>query len=140
MNLAQLLDSLTDAERDFIAGLDYGNDAEKHREQLDEVITGGGIVDFESKGYWHPYEVIELGKNGLQSGHEREYAACLGIVLKNIERGADKSNDLEWIIENQADSISQLSSELKAMITELSDRIINNENPIIDPTRHTRGS
>jgi hypothetical protein len=128
MTLAALLESLTDHERDFIAGLDYCNDAEQHRAALDHVIASGGCVDFDSKGYWHPYEVVELGKNWFQSGHAREYAACLGIVLKNIERGADKSNDLESIIENEADSISLLPIELKTLITELADSIISSAN------------
>ncbi len=134
MNLDGLLKSLTDEERDFIASLDYGNDADRHRSALDDVISNGGVVDFKSKGYWYPYEVIELGKNWLQSGHEREYAACLGIVFSNLERGADQSNDLEWIIENQADSVSQLPLELKDMITQLADRIINNANKAVDST------
>ena len=90
MTLAELLESLMGHERDFIAGLNFGYDADQHREALDEVIAKGGDVDFDSKGYWYPYEVIELGKNWLQSGHAREYAACLGIVLRNIERGEDK--------------------------------------------------
>jgi hypothetical protein len=89
-------------------------------------------------GCWHPYEVIELGKNSLQTGHEREYAACLCIVLLNIERGADKSNDLEWIIENQADSISRLPTELSGMITELVDRIIENANKMVEATAISR--
>ena len=128
MTLAALLESLTEAERDFIACLDYGNDSTQHRSALDEVIVEGGIVEFESKGYWYPYEVIELGKNWLQKGHEREYAACLGIVLKNIERGADQSNDLEWIIENEADSISQLPADLNAMVAELIEMIVDKKN------------
>jgi len=134
MTLPALLESLTDQERDFIAGLDYGMDAEQHRSTLDDVIANGGDVDFKSKGYWYPYEVVELGKNWLQTGHGREYAACLGIVLRNIDRGADQSNDLEWIIENQADSISLLPTELKTMVTELADAIINNGNKAVDST------
>lgn len=134
MTLTSLLESLTNDEREFIAGLDYGRDSDQHRSALDNVIASGGLVDFESKGYWHPYEVIELGKNWLQAGHEREYAACLGIVLKNMESGDDRSNDLEWIIENQADSISQLPSDLKTMVTELIDKIINNANKAVDST------
>jgi len=132
MILNALLESLTEEERDFIAALDYGNDADQHRSALDDVIADGGIVDFELKGYWYPYEVIELGKNWLQSGHEREYAACLGIVLKNMERGADQSNDVEWIIENEADSISQLPADLNAMITALVGQTINNANKSMD--------
>jgi hypothetical protein len=120
MTLSQLLQSLTGAERDFIASLNYGMDAEQHRSALDAVIATNGLIDFRSQGYWYPYEVIELGKNWLQDGHEREYAACLGIVLRNIECGADISNDLDWIVETQADSISKLPDELKLMVTDLS--------------------
>jgi len=125
MTLSQLLQSLTGAERDFIASLNYGMDAEQHRSALDAVIATNGLIDFRSQGYWYPYEVIELGKNWLQDGHEREYAACLGIVLRNIECGADISNDLDWIVETQADSISKLPDELKLMVTDLSTAIIN---------------
>lgn len=39
MNLSQLLQSLSDSERDFIAGLDYGADRETHWKALDTVIT-----------------------------------------------------------------------------------------------------
>ena len=38
MNLAELLISLTDDERNFISGLDHGDDQAEHREQLDVVI------------------------------------------------------------------------------------------------------
>ena len=95
MNLSQLLQSLSDVERDFIANLDYGADSGKHRAALDAVIERRGDVDFETKGVWYPYEVIELGKNCLKEGHEREYAACMGIVLKNIEAGRDRLNSIE---------------------------------------------
>ena len=124
MTLTSLLKSLTNNERDFIAQLDYRQDSDQHRSALDDVISADGLVDFEAMGCWCPYEVIELGKNWLQEGHEREYAACLGVVLLNIERGTDTTNELEWIIENQSDAISQLPSELKTMITEFADRII----------------
>ena len=119
MKLDDLLKSLDGAERDFIAGLDYGNDQSKHRSELDSVIENNGIVDFEKQGFWHPYEVIELGKNDLKPNHEREYAACMGIVLKNIGLGTDQSNDVESIIENQSDNISMLPFELKVMLEEL---------------------
>ncbi|NRB76275.1 MAG: hypothetical protein HRU46_18090 [Verrucomicrobiales bacterium] len=94
MKLEEFLKSLTDAERDFIAALDYGNDLEKHRQEIDLVIERQGQVNFE-KQLWYPYEVIELGKNWLQEGHEREFVACAGIVLQNITAGADNMNDWE---------------------------------------------
>ena len=66
MTLAHLLRSLSDPERDFIAGLDYGADRAMHRAALDTVIEHDGEVDFDTQGYWYPYEVIELGKNWFQ--------------------------------------------------------------------------
>lgn len=118
--IAEFLNSLTKQERVFIAGLDYGVDLEKHQAALDVILENGGIVDFDKQGYWHPYEVIELGKNWLQAGHEREYTACMVIVLKNIRTGADRGNDLEMIVDSQYDSIKSLPGELRNMV----DRIL----------------
>lgn len=124
MKLTELLKSLSDDERDFIAGLDYGNDQPKHRSELDIVIDNEGVVDIE-KQYWHPYEVIELGKNWLQENHEREYTACMGIVLKNMLLGTDECTDIELLIDNQSSSISTLPLELKHMLEEAIEEIIN---------------
>ncbi len=118
MTLDELLRSLTRAERDFIAARDYGADKEKHRAALDVVIANGGIVDFHAQGVWHPYEVIELCKNVLEPGHEREYAACLGIVLLNVKEGGDRSNDVEYVLESQRDAIDRLPEELRRMLEE----------------------
>jgi hypothetical protein len=119
MNLSQLLQSLSASERDFIAGLDYGADVEAHRAALDTVIEHAGDVDFGAQGYWYPYEVIELGKNWLQKGHEREFAACMGIVLRNIQTGRARSNDLDYIVTHHYDSIQQLPAELRQLIDSL---------------------
>lgn len=124
MTLSQLLHSLSDAERDFIAGLDYGADSAMHRLALDAVIERQGDVDFEAHGHWYPYEVIELGKNWLQQGHEREYSACMGIVLRNIEAGRDRSNDPKNIIEQFHDTIQALPHDLREMINSQLERII----------------
>jgi hypothetical protein len=125
MNLSQLLHSLSESERDFIAGLDYGADREIHRAGLDEVIHRDGDLDFDKQGYWHPYEVIE--------GHEREFAACMGIVLRNIETGRDRSNDLDNIVTQQYDSVQKLPAELKKLIDSLVEAIINKSEPGASP-------
>jgi hypothetical protein len=125
MNLSQLLHSLSDSERDFIAGLDYGAEKEAHRKALDSVIEHAGDVDFDAQGYWYPYEVIELGKNWLQEGHAREFAACMGIVLRNIETGRDRTNDLEDILTQHYDSIRQLPTGLREMLDALIEHILN---------------
>lgn len=125
MTLSQLLRSLSDSERDFIAALDYSADREVHRAALDAVIEQDGDVDFDAQGCWHPYEVIELGKCSLQTGHEREYAACMGIVLRNIETGRDGCNDLEHILEEYYSSIQTLPDALRALIDQMIERIID---------------
>ena len=124
MTLPQLLSSLTDAERNFIAGLDYGVDIKTHRAALDEVIERQGEINFDAQGFWYPYEVIELGKNWLLEGHEREYAACLGIVLRNIELDRNRSNDVEYILEHIYNFVRALPPELREMIDLQIERII----------------
>jgi hypothetical protein len=92
---------------------------------LDTVIEHAGEMDFKAQGYWFPYEVIELGKNGLQQGHEREFAACLGIVLRNIETGRDLHNDLDHILTQQSESVQQLPSELRALMDSLIEGVLS---------------
>jgi hypothetical protein len=133
MNLSQLLQSLSDSERDFIAGLDYGADRQTHRKALDTVIAHLGDVNFDVEAYWFPYEVVELGKNWLQQGHEREFAACMGIVLRNIETGRDRSNDLDYILTQHYDSVQQLPAELREMIDSLIEGIMNKSEPSASP-------
>lgn len=133
MKFSQLLQSLSASERDFIAALDYGADREAHRAALDTVIEHVGDVDFDVQGYWYPYEVIELGKNWLQEGHEREFAACMGIVLHNIQAGRDRSNDLEYILTQHYDSIQQLPAELRELIDSLIEGIMKKSEPSASP-------
>jgi hypothetical protein len=123
MTLADLLTSLSGDERDFIAMADYGRDAVKHREQLDIVIACGGEVDLKTQ-YWFPYEVVELRKWQMEEGHEREFAACAGIVLKNILDGSDKSNDVETIMDYTAPFMEKLPTELQSLLNELFDLAI----------------
>ena len=115
MNLVELLESLTDEERNFIANLDHGDDQEEHRKQLDVVIENKGAVDSDSQ-LWYPYSVIEIGKNMLQPGHEREFAACVGIILHNVIEGSDKMNNVAQIITMFAHQISTLADDLREMI------------------------
>ncbi len=123
MTLAELLTSLTSRERDYIASRDYGNDARKHREALDIVIERGGAVNMATE-YWFPYEVIELCKNQLEDGHEREFAACAGIVLKNMLDGSDKSTDIEPLAEVAAPEIGKLPNELQLLLNSLFDAAV----------------
>jgi len=115
MTIAELLESLTDAERNFISGLDHGDDVAEHRAQLDLVIQNLGAIDAEEQ-LWYPYSVIEIGKNTLQAGHEREYAACMAITLHNVILGNDKMNNVAQIVAINAPQISTLPVELKDLV------------------------
>ncbi len=119
MTLADLLSSLSPEERDFIASRDYGADKLRHRAALDVVIANGGVVDFDAQGVWHPYEVIELAKNDLRPGHEREFAACMGIVLLNVKLGGDRSNNAADVVEAQRSAVDSLPEELRAVLAVL---------------------
>ncbi len=125
MKLKELLQSLSEQERNFISNLDYGNGSSQHKCELDKVIENEGVVDFDKQGVWYPYEVIELGKNWLQEGHEREFTTCMAIVLKNMLDGDDKSNDIEIILGSCGGDIEKLPTELKCLINEFVEKLIN---------------
>lgn len=124
MTFGQLLKSLSNDELNFIAGLDNDNDQAKHRSALDAVIEDDGLIDLGNIGNHFPYKTINNGTR-LQVGHEREYAACMGIILRNIETGDDERNDLEDIINTQSDSIRNLPDDLREGITFLINRMLD---------------
>jgi hypothetical protein len=115
MKFEDFIASITDAERDFIARLDYGQDCDTHRKAIDKAIANGGIVDTAAQGVWFPLEVFDLGKNALEPGHEREYALCMGIVLKTGFIG----DEAEQCIDYQMDNIKSLPDDLRTMIEEM---------------------
>lgn len=118
MPLPELLHSLSDVERNFIADADYGRKSDLHRKALDSLITRNGEVDLDSE-IWYPYEVIELTKNSLVPGHEREFSACLGIVIANVNSGADNRNDVDWLRSIFSNSWAQLPDSLAEMLADL---------------------
>ena len=122
MTTSELLHSLTEAELGFIARLDYGADWERHIAGLRSVVARGGEVRMADE-YWYPYEVIELGKNDLKHGHEREFAACLAIVLSNILSAADEMNDASGILERVNANVSALPPTLRDLITSLAEKV-----------------
>jgi hypothetical protein len=87
MTFQEFLATVTEEERDFVARLDYGQDFDTHRKALDVAIANGGVVDTAIQGGWFPLEVLELGRNVCQSGHEREFVLCAGIVLQTASIG-----------------------------------------------------
>jgi len=123
MTIEQLLDSLSESERDFIASRDYGNDEEKHREQLDIVIQRGGTIDWPTQ-YWFPYEVITLCSYHLEVGHEREFTSCIGMVFRNMLEGNDNGSDIDFILDCITPQIANLPAELLAFVNEYIDRFV----------------
>lgn len=118
MTLPELLQSLTDSERAYISHADYGREADLHRRALDSLIGRGGKVDLDS-GIWYPYEVIELTKNSLPKGHEREFSACLGIVIMNVRSGADNRYDPDWLMSSVMGYSAKLPKPLVGMLGDL---------------------
>jgi hypothetical protein len=118
MKLPELLRSLSDGERDFISKLDYNRDSDRHRKALDALIERKGAANLDTE-IWYPYEVIELSKNILEKDHEREFAACLGIVIANVISGEDNCNDLERLTELYCKYSEALPFELSTMLSDL---------------------
>lgn len=108
----EFLKTITKDELDFIARLDYGHDFDKHRLALGEVVANGGVVNTDTSGVWFPLEVIELGRNHLEPGHEREFALCTGISLKTNQRG----DELDFILDNNMELIKSLPGDLREMV------------------------
>jgi hypothetical protein len=115
MRFIDFLATVTDEERDFVAGLDHGQDRAGHRKALDVAIANGGVVDTATQGVWFPMEVVELGRNALSKGHEREYALCVGIVLQTGRIG----DEIDDMVENHAADIAALPESLKLMLQEM---------------------
>ncbi|MBS0372851.1 MAG: hypothetical protein JSS57_27055 [Proteobacteria bacterium] len=92
---------LTASEQElwFIAGLDYTQDQEKHFQALKELIFQRNGT-FLPTNTWFPYEVIELGANSAQVGHEREFAICSLLVIHGVASGFDTWTELEQKFSN----------------------------------------
>lgn len=115
MSPIDFLRSLSTDELNFIASLDYGQDSARHFKALIQVIEQGGSVRRETE-YWYPYEVIELGAGHLQEGHEREFTACVLMVLINIASGQDATRDQDEFIDDRLDAIVSLPPPLRALL------------------------
>ncbi|MFC4763533.1 hypothetical protein [Dyella koreensis] len=88
-----LVRTITGDELSFIAGLDYGQDQDRHESALHLVIDQQG-GQFNESQRWFPYEVVELGAHHLQIGHEREFVICTLLVIRSVIAGFDKATDL----------------------------------------------
>ena len=120
MDFPAFLASLTDAERNFIAGLDYEEETEAHRKALDLVIERGGFVTLEEQ-CWYPYEPVKLGVWVWKPGHEREFVACVGIVLTNMVSGDDVTNEWDYDMRPLRESWDGLEPKYRAILAPLVD-------------------
>ena len=115
--LHPLARSATDSELEFIAGLDYGQDASIHLEELRSLIRVRDGV-FKVASHWYPREVIELGSHCLQPGHEREFAICTLLVLHAVRTGADGVTEVHDKFVDRAADYDLLPPDLKCAIHE----------------------
>ncbi|MEM7359899.1 MAG: hypothetical protein AAF431_12435 [Pseudomonadota bacterium] len=114
-NIIDFIQTLTEEELRFISNLDYGCGAEKHFVVLKKVIFGqDGVGNYDQS--WYPYEVIELGANWLQPGHEKEFTACTLLVIHNVMKGNDGSTDLDYKFESHAKDYDQLPEKYRSLV------------------------
>ncbi|TBR40599.1 MULTISPECIES: hypothetical protein [Dyella] len=118
-----LVQTITENELGFIAGLDYGQDRDRHEAALRLVINQQG-GQLKKAQQWFPYEVIELGAHHLQVGHEREFAICTLLVIRSVRSGFDKATDLAEKRAARDDDYRLLPANLRdAIDVEFSDAI-----------------
>lgn len=109
---------LTASEQElwFIAGLNYAQGQEEHFQALKELIfqRNGSFLPTNT---WFPYEVIELGANSAEVGHEREFVICSLLVIHGVASGFDTWTKLEQKFSN-AIFPENLPPELSEMLLE----------------------
>ncbi|MCP4325329.1 MAG: hypothetical protein GY787_26485 [Alteromonadales bacterium] len=107
--MIEFIQSISENELEFIAGLDYGQESERHYAALKEVIFNQSckVTD---KQCWFPLEVIELGSYSLQQGHEKEFTICTLLVLLN------NPEDVNYNFENGASNYDLLPNKFKKLI------------------------
>jgi hypothetical protein len=91
--VSAVVQSATESELSYIAGLDYGQDTQRHLEAL-KVVLFEQHGQFRGGQTWYPYEVVELGAHFLEEGHEREFAICTLLVIEAVRSGFDSGTDL----------------------------------------------
>lgn len=110
-----LIVSATTEELNFIAGLDYGIGQDSHYAELVDLIFKRNGV-FHENNTWFPYEVIELGANYAQIGHEREFVICSLLVIHAVQTGFDTWSLIEERFTRSVDAFSKISSELSNVL------------------------
>lgn len=101
----------------FIAGLDYWQDQVAHLAALESLIfeRQGKFKDGE---HWCPFEVVELGTNSVNPGHEREFALCCLLALEAINSGFDSVHDRESRFSAFEAHLGQIPPDLAGILVE----------------------
>ena len=107
--------SISEEELNFISLSDYGNDSERHKEALKKLIFEQDCVVSDEQ-FWYPYEVVELARWECKTGHEREFAICNIIIALSIIAGEDTSNDVCYMIDNNAQEYDKLPVDIKELV------------------------
>jgi hypothetical protein len=107
----------TPTELAFISGLDYGQDKERHYDELSELVFARN-GQFKEGEYWFPLEVVELGANSIKPGHEREFVICCLLVLSAIGSGHCFAHDRESKYSAIEPMLFQLSDEQATTLLE----------------------
>ena len=113
--MLQRLEPITDDHLRFIAGLDYGQDSDRHFFALRSVIFEQSS-QFREEQSWFPYEVVELGAHQLHSSHEREFVICTLLVIHAVKSGFDKTTDLAEKFSSRAAEYDLLPAALREII------------------------
>ena len=113
--VSALVLSTTESELSYVAGLDYGQNTQRHLDELRMVV-------FEQQGQfregqtWYPYEVVELGAHSLGQGHEREFAICTLLVIEAVRSGFDSATNLGEKLDARAADYDALPPVLREEI------------------------
>ncbi len=110
-----LIRSITRSELEFIALLDYGLEKEKHLAALEKLIFEQGGVSHADQS-WFPCEVVELGSNSLQPGHEREFVICTLLVIASIKSGFCNTKELDQMLSDRSADYDSLPKELSETV------------------------
>ena len=113
-----LIKSISESELAFISKADYGQESQRHIEELKKLIfEQNGIVNADQS--WFPYEVIELSRWSLKEGHEHEFAISNVIIALSILGGTDNTNSVEYMFDRLSNEYERLPLELRSVVVNI---------------------
>ena len=113
--MIDFIQSISENEIEYIANLDYGQDNEKHKVALKNLIFNQVCKSLPEQ-HWFPMEVIELGSYSLSKGHEKEYTICTLLLLMNVP------DDINNLFESQSKTYDLLPNKYRDLIVSAYER------------------